>query len=308
MSFVTIIELLVKMAFMISLGYFLRRRNIITEEVQTGLSDILLIAVLPLSVLSSSAHAFDPETFNALLFVGAASFCFYGIGLLAMRFLSKRLPIESREQRVFATMTVFANTGFVGIPIMTELFGKPGLLMAVVYNMMYNLFMYTFGLGILSGRRKIDIRRILLNPVTIASVVALGIFVSPFRIPEILMQPVEAVGGMSVPLSMIIMGTSLVRVSFRDLIRDGYAFLASMIRLMVFPLIMLGVMLLIRPDPVTASVVVLMTGLPCGTMNVIFAEKFDCAPAFASRAVMQSTVLMAGTIVFWSFINSILLT
>ncbi len=300
------IELLVKMAFMISIGFFLRRRNIITEEGQRTLSDILLYVVLPCSILSSSAYQFDGSILKSLAIVAVASACFYASGLLISRQVSKRLPISEDKQRVFITMTVFANTGFVGFPLMTALFGQVGLLMAVIYNMMYNVFMYTVGTRILSGQKRIDLRRILLNPVNIASFAAILIFVSPFRLPKLLGSPISAVGDMSVPLSMMIMGTSLVRVSFRDLLKDGYSLLTSFIRLILFPLLMLGAMLIVRPDPVTATVCVLMTALPCGTMNVIFAEKYDCAPDFASRAVIQSTVFMTVTLLLMSMLTSYL--
>lgn len=300
------IELLVKMAFMISIGFFLRRRNIITEEGQRTLSDILLYVVLPCSILSSSAYQFDGSILKSLAIVAVASACFYASGLLISRQVSKRLPISEDKQRVFITMTVFANTGFVGFPLMTALFGQVGLLMAVIYNMMYNVFMYTVGTRILSGQKRIDLRRILLNPVNIASFAAILIFVSPFRLPKLLGSPISAVGDMSVPLSMMIMGTSLVRVSFRDLLKDGYSLLTSFIRLILFPLLMLGAMLIVRPDPVTATVCVLMTALPCGTMNVIFAEKYDCAPDFASRAVIQSTVFMTVMLLLMSMLTSYL--
>lgn len=298
------IEILVKMAFLIFIGFILRSRNIITEEGQRTLSDILLIVVLPCSILSSSSYDFDESILKSLAIVALASGGFYSVGLFFMRFVSKRLPITEDRQRVFTTMTIFANTGFIGFPVMTALFGREGLLMAVIYNMMYNVFMYTAGMRILSGQKKIDLKRILLNPINIASVAAILIFVSPFRLPSLIGLSISAVGEMSVPLSMIIMGTSLVRVSLRDLLKDGYSLLTSFIRLVFFPLLMLGAMLIVRPEPVTAAVCVLMTALPCGTMNVIFAEKYDCAPDFASRAVIQSTVFMTVTLFLMSMLTS----
>lgn len=302
----TVIELLIKMAFLIAIGYFLRRRNIVSEESQGALSDILLKVVLPLSILSSSGYEYDATILGSLVFVAIASGCFYVVGLFSMDLLSRKLRIPVAERRVFTTMTVFANTGFVGFPVMTALFGRVGLLLAVIYNMMYNVFMYTVGLRVLSGQKSFDFKKIILNPINIASVAAILIFVSPFRIPNLLMAPITAVGDMSVPLSMMIMGTSLVRVSLREIVKDGYSFLVSGIRLLLFPLLMMGAMFLLQPDPTTASVLILMTALPCGTMNVIFAEKYNCAPDFASRAVIQSTVFMAITLFLISMLTTFL--
>jgi len=300
----TILAIIVEMAFMIALGYLMRKKEIITDHLQSGLSDILLKAVLPLSILSAADSAFSRDLLHAMIVVAIASVFFYAVGLFLMTLLSKKLPLDLHAKKIFVTMTVFANTGFVGFPIISALFGHEGLLLAVIYNMSYNLFMYTYGINMLSGQGGVDLKKIVRNPITIASVVSILIFVSPFRFPEVVTLPVSEVGNMSVPLSMMIMGASLAKVPLLDILKDKYSYLVSFIRLLVFPLLMLAAMKMVGTAPVTASVCVLMTALPCGTMNVIFAEKYDCAPAFASKAVIQSMILMAGTLVLMIILTS----
>ena len=296
MSIETILGILLKMAVMIAIGYLLRKRNIITEEVQKGLSDILLKVVLPLSILDSAHYAYNGALFHAMTVVAIVSVSFYATGLFAMTLISRILPLEKNQKKIFVTMTVFQNTGFVGIPVMSALFAEQGLLMAVIFNLSYNLFMYTYGINSLSGRGGVDLKKIVRNPVTIMSVISILIFMSPFRLPEIIAAPIADVGSMSVPLSMMIMGGSLAKVPLLGLLKDKYSYLVSLIRLVVFPLLVLLILKLIGVSPVTASVCVLMTALPCGTMNVIFAEKYNCAPEFASKAVFQSMTLMAVTL------------
>ena len=285
-----------KIAVMIALGYTLRKIDIITESLQKGLTNILLKAIMPLSILMSANYAFNSALFHGMLIVAAAAVGFYVIGLTGMTFFSKTLSLQENERKIIVTMTVFANTGFVGFPIMLALFGQPGLLLAVIFNMFYNLFMYTYGINLLSGKGGYDIKSILLNPITIASIASIVIFVSPFRFPAILASPIEDIGAMSVPISMIIMGASLAKIPLLDILKDKYSYLVSGIRLVLFPLLMLLVMRLLSVSSLTATVCVLMAALPCGTMNVIFAEKYDCAPEFASRTVIQSLLLMIITL------------
>jgi len=305
MSLDIIISLIVKIAVMIALGYLLRKLNIITDSIQKGLTEILLKAILPLSILSCANYAFSSELFHGMLIVSAAAAVFYCTGIAGMTFLSRTLSLARNERKIFVTMTVFANTGFVGFPIMTALFGQQGLLLAVIYNMFYNLFMYTYGINMLSGRGGIDIRSIVTNPITIASVVSVLIFVSPFRFPEIMYSPIADIGAMSVPVSMIIMGASLANIPLLDILKDKYSYLVAAIRLIVFPLLMLAAMRLLSVSSVTATVCVLMTALPCGTMNVIFAEKYDCAPEFASRTVVLSLLIMIITLPILILITNI---
>jgi len=305
MSLDIILALIVKIAVMIALGYFLKKINIITESLQKGLTDILLKAILPLSILASANYVFSGPLFHGMLVVAAAALGFYVIGLIGMTLFSKTLSLPANEQKIIVTMTVFANTGFVGFPIMTALFGQQGLLLAVVFNMFYNLFMYTYGINMLSGKAGFDWKSILLNPINIASAASILIFVSPFRFPAILASPIDDIGAMSVPISMIIMGASLAKIPLLDILKDKYSYLVSGIRLVVFPLLMLLVMRILCVSAPTATVCVLMAALPCGTMNVIFAEKYDCAPDFASRTVVQSLVLMIITLPLMILLASI---
>ena len=53
--------------------------------------------------------------------------------------------------------------------------------------------------------------------------------------------------------------------------------------------------------PETKSVLVLMSALPCGSMNVIFAENYDVAPHFSARTVSLSMIFMLVTLLFWAW-------
>ena len=55
------------------------------------------------------------------------------------------------------------------------------------------------------------------------------------------------------------------------------------------------VMLILQVAAVTATTIVLMTALPCASMNVILSERYDCAPKFCARTFVLSFALMAIT-------------
>ena len=290
-----------------TLGFILRKTGIIDARMQKGLSDMLLLAILPFSILASSNYEKTPEVTEGMQIVLVAALAYYILSLILMRLTSKKLPFEDKEQRVFVTMTVFANTGFVGFPLMSALYGNAGLLMAVVFNLAYNLFMYTYGIHLLSGKTG-SIRSILTNPVNIASVLAILIFVSPFRFPSYVSGPIDLIAAMTVPLSMIIIGSNLAAMPFFKVVTDPKSYLISFMRLILLPgLVLAGMYIAFRSAsmaPETAAVAVLMCALPCGSMNVILSEKYDCAPEFAARATVQSMLLCMGSLPLFVFICS----
>ena len=304
-----LLHVFIKIVVAVSLGFVLRKSHVIDEKMQKGLSDILLLAILPFSILASSNYEKTPEVGRGMLITLVAALLYYILSLVAMRLLSKKLPFEEKEKRVFVTMTVFANTGFVGFPLMSALYGNNGLLLAVVFNLSYNLFMYTYGIHLLSGKTG-SLKSILMNPVNLASVAAILIFVSPVRFPSYVSEPIDLIGAMTVPLSMIIIGSNLAAMPFVKVVSDPKSYLISFVRLVLLPgLVMGGVYLAgqsVEIAAATAAVIVLMCALPCGSMNVILSEKYDCAPEFAARATVQSMLLCMATLPLFVYLCEVL--
>ena len=298
-----------QMALLIILGFILRKTRVIDERVQRGLSNILLYAVLPFNLISSSQYEYSREMILALIAVAGASLCYFSFSIIGMRIFVSKLKMEDQERRVVLMTSVFMNTGFVGFPLMKAIFGAKGLLLASCFNIMFNLFMYSYGEHKLSGQ-KANIRNMVTNPVSLATVAALILFVVPWRMPSHVIETIDIVGNMTVPLAMIMIGSTLTTVDIKKLITDKWCYLANSLRLVIFPLIMLGAVILVRHYvhmmPVTATTIVLMTALPCGSMNVIFSEKFNCAPKLCARTFAQSVVIMIGTIpLFWWICNTL---
>lgn len=297
----------IKIVVAVLLGFILRKCKVINEEMQKGLSDMLVKAFLPFSILASANYEKSPDLGRAMLAVLVGGLIFYAAALISMRLLSKKLSISDKEKRIFVTMTTFANTGFVGFPIMTALYGSEGLLLAVVYNMVYNLYMYTYGLHLISGKKG-DLRGLLFQPVNIASLLAIVFFISPITFPNYVTESVDLIAAVTVPLSMIIIGSNLAAMPFVTVLSDVKSYLVSLMRLLVLPGVCLGVVYVLyrtfSMTLTTASVIVLMGALPCGSLNVIFSEKYDCAPEYAARATVQSMMLCAVTIPLMVFLCS----
>ena len=117
----------IKIVVAVALGFILRKNRIIDERMQKGLSDMLLKAILPFSILASANYEKSPEVARGMLATLVAAIVYYAVTLVVMTAISKKLNFQDKEKRVFVTMTTFANTGFVGFPIMSALYGDQGL-------------------------------------------------------------------------------------------------------------------------------------------------------------------------------------
>ena len=272
---------------------------------ERALSDILLKAVLPFMIINSSQHTYSSDAVTGMIECAAVAIGFYAVSLIAMRLSLKKVSILEDEKRIMVTCTVFANTGFVGFPLMEALYGSYGLLLAAVFNLCYNLFFYTYAVYLFSKKPRFALLDMFKSAVSVASIVAIVMFIIPWRMPGFIAETFKLIGDMTVPLSMMVMGSMLANVNVKKLLTDKKAYVVSALRLVILPSIVMGVVILlsnwINMMPETKSVLVLMSALPCGSMNVIFAENYDVAPHFSARTVSLSMIFMLVTLLFWAW-------
>ena len=100
-----------------------------------------------------------------------------------------------------AILTFFGNTSFLGYPIALAAFGIDGLALAVVYDMMHSLLIYS--LGIYTVQKKNEIREIFKVPLLYAVVIGLVLNLLKIPIPDMLFSLVAAVVLITTLLSMI---------------------------------------------------------------------------------------------------------
>ncbi len=289
----------------LALGFVLNKTKVIDQQAEKALSKILLTAVLPFMILNSSQHTYSNEAVNGMIILAAAAIGYYAVSLFVLRLSLKKAKMSEDERRIMVTCTVFANTGFVGFPLMEALFGNYGLLLAAVFNLCYNLFFYTYAVYLFSRKPKFRFVEIFKNPVSVASFLAIILFIIPWRMPALIGETFKLIGDMTVPMSMMVMGSMLAGVKIKKLITDKKAYIVSALRLVVLPALMMGAVMLLAQFvpmlPETKSVAVLMCALPCGSMNVIYSENHDVAPHFCARTVSLSMIFMLVTLMFWAW-------
>lgn len=288
-------ELFIQISLMILFGFFLRKKNIITDELQKGLSNLLLTAILPVSVLGSVGIECTYEVVYGLIICAIISTIYYVIAFFLSLFVAKKSKLNESKKRIFILLNMFANVGFLGLPLSEALCGKEGFLIAVVYNLVYQVFLVFVGIPIIRNQLKIS-WELFKDPLLITSVVAILIFISPFRFPYVIQDVLDMVGGMMVPVSMIIIGADLANQKLYDIFKDKKSYLICFFRLVLFPSIIWIIMKILGISGNIILPVALLTALPCGSLNVILAKQYECEVDFASRTVILSMIFMIITL------------
>lgn len=287
-----LLNITAKIFLIVLFGYFLKKFGIITAELQKGLNNLLLTAILPVNILSSAGHEFSSKLAKNLLITAIICTAYYISALIFSTLLSKRLKTDINTKKIFITMSVFANVGFLGFPLIEVFIGADGMLYAVIYNMAYQMIFFTYGINMICSGGKFQLSSLYKSPVTMSSAAALLIYLSPFRFPDFIQQTFSSIGAMMTPLSMILIGCSMTGIRPRELLADKYSYVVSFLRLLFFPAVMLSIFVCLGLQGEVFITAVILTALPSGSLNAILAQQYNCNPEYASRTIIQSMILM----------------
>ena len=292
----TLVTSLFQVFLMIIAGYVVRKLGILSAKGVSELSRLLMALVLPCSIISSGNQQFTPELGYSLLECAALVFVYYSLAFLLSALVYKLFVKDKARYGVSVTMTVFANVGFLGMPLASTLYGAAGLLFAVLYNLFYNFFLAFVGQRFFSGGEKMTIKERLLDPLCVSSVLALLLFISPVKLPSAIYGALDRIGAMMAPMSMIIIGGQLIGTDWKRVFSNKDSYLVCLMRNILLPLIALFALKPFVKDQVLLGTLVLLTALPVGSLNSILAEKHGQDVKYVNQTLVLSMILSLLTI------------
>ena len=164
-------------------------------------------------------------------------------------------------------------------------------------NIPFNILLFSIGVSRLragQGQGRVTIREVF-SPGLIATLVAVVVFLFQIPVPSLLGDTIKSLANGTVPLSMIIIGVSLSHVPILDAFKDWKAYLVSLGRLVLCPILtyfVLGLFL----EGTTLGVMVAIAACPSAAMITILSLRYGIDDTFASRVNFLSTILCAVTL------------
>lgn len=295
MNFITALNQVVILFAIMLVGFFARKKKILDQATNHGFTEFLLNVTIPFTIISSFNQSLQKDVlFNASL-VFIFSFSIHLLSIFIGQLLYCRY--ENDIKKVLWFTAVFANCAFMGFPVVESIYGKVGVLYGSVYTIPFNLFVWTFGQILFSGKRDIrTIKNAVLNSSMAAVVIGVAVLLSPVKLPLVLSKVIDMLGSLTTPLSMIIVGSMLAEVKLKELFSGLYIYYSTVVRLFIIPLLVLFILKSIGLTGTLLGVCVILTAMPTASFSVIFAEKFGGNVLIASRCVFFSTAVSIITI------------
>ena len=299
MDIQVILMQMVQLFLMIGLGYFLFKVKILDVELNKRLTTLLLAVTTPALIISSVLSTTEYLPFTDILFVFLVGILVYIVLPILGWILVKIMRIPLPQQGLYIFMTVFSNIGFMGFPVMKAIFGNDAVFYTALFNMLFNLLVFSVGTGIMGygTGRKMDFNpKDLLSPGVIASLVALVIYMAKIQFPNVISSTITMIGDITTPVAMLIIGSTLANIPLKEVFSELRIYPYTFIKQIIIPALAYPVLRLFIQDPLILGVTLIMISMPVANSAVLFATEYDGDVSLAAKAVFMTTLLSIVTI------------
>lgn len=257
----------------VAVGFLYARRHRPDMRAATSLNMDVFVPALVFSALASRDA--DLGAYGLLAIAGLA--LVLGSGLLAW-------PIARAAGvavRTFVPPMMFVNSGNMGIPLLVLAFGEQAMPAAVVLFLIENFLHFSIGIRMLD--RKAHLIGVLRAPVMVACLGGLAVNLAGLDLPEVIAQPVEMLGQVSIPLMLFTLGVRLIHVDLSDW-RVGL--LGSLARPLVGVVLASFLAWVLGLSEEQTRILILFAALPPAVLNYVFAERYDQEPERVASIVL----------------------
>ena len=280
-------------------GFVCRKGKVLSEEGTATVSNIVVKIILPFylfSAILNSGSAVDPK--GVLLTLGLSFGMFLLSGLVALVIVPLLRP-PAGDRGVYLFETMCGNVTYIGIPVCAAVLGGNAAFYGSLLNIPYNLLCFSLGIWLLAG--KLPLKKIL-NPAFLSGVAAAILYLLRVPVPSVLLDGCAFIGQATSPCAMLVIGSVLGSVSFKEIFTEWRAIPYVLIRLVGLGALMALLLSFLDVDPVLKGVLILMASMPAATNSTMLCTIYGGNRALSAKLIFLSTALSIVTIPLWALV------
>ncbi len=284
------------------MGLAAKQLKLLNGNISPALTQLVMNLTLPLLLLSAFDFELKPELLMQSMVAAFASLAIIVSTTLIFKQIIKHSNTLEADKKLLQFLCLFGNTVFIGYPIVLAIFQEKGLFLAIIFNLVNIILVWTYGLWLMTPNdSKVLKLKFLKEPSIIAMLVSIVMVAFNLRIPSPFLEAFQTIGSMTFPLSFIIIGLTLEieKVKFAELKKY---FSLTFVRLLFVPMLLFVILKLANAPILLAGVIIIMSATPSGVMASIFAETHKGNVRMASEGVVFTTLVSIITIPFLLFL------
>jgi len=280
-SFLTMFYAVVKILMIAFIAGLLVRKKIIQTEHIKGLSEILVMVLLPALMFSNTITTFKPAETSGWWVLPLLGIGFPFIGLLFSHLVFWGRP--DNQKNIFAVAS-FPNAAYLILPIGKVLFPDKFNEFSVycfLFVLGFNIMLWSIGkyYVTVSGNGKSFKWKELITPPLVAnlssvSIVLLGMHV---YVPKIILEPLSVIGSATVPMAIFVLGGTLGGISFKIWPKFFDIFRMLLVKFVLIPAVVLVFLHLFHTrenSPLIATLLVLEASAAPSTNIMVIMRKY----------------------------------
>ena len=220
--FITLSSVAIMLCYAIP-GYIFVKTKKISPNAIPAFANVLMYLCSPcLTIYSFTKADFTYSLIKDIVILFICSMIIQ-IAILGFFYILLKNKIENVRYRICIIATTLGNCAFMGVPLLEAIMPDypEAIIMSVIFCAGMNLIGWTLASAIITNDRKyISLKKALLNPVMLALVIAIPLFVTHTKLPSQIDNMITLVGRMSTPMCMLIMGMRLATVALKSLFTD----------------------------------------------------------------------------------------
>lgn len=298
MDIMVVFQTMLKLFLLLILGFVLFKCHIFDEYTNKKISALIVNVASPMLIISSIAGVEGSNKSIVFLMIGAGILMYIGFIILG-KIINRIFPFPKKDWPVYECMVVFANTGFMGYPVLLDVFGQEAVFYASLIHMAFNFFVYTYAIMCLTkgddSEFKLNFKQ-LLTPGIVLIFIGILIYLFDMQLPSVLMDTINSIGSLTAPLSMMMIGSSLAVYPIKDSFTDWRSYVFAFVRLIIVPFMTMIVCRLLHINPYYANITIITNAMPVGSMVLMLATQYNANVKIVTKNIVVSTLLSVITI------------
>lgn len=288
---IDVINRMLLLFILMAAGYIANKTKMLNEEGNRIVSRLVINVTTVATILDSVAGNKIENKSEILVVFILAVFPFVVFPVFS-KIAVKLLKVSESRRGAFEAMLVFPNIGFMGIPVISGLYGQEAIFYVSIFMLIFNITFFSYGIAIIgkkSGSNKINFRS-MINPGVVSSLMALVVFFFEIKYPVPLAESFEMLGAVTSPLAMMVIGSTIANVPVKEVFKEKKIYIYAAIKLILYPVFTWIVLRNFVPDQTLLGIAVILSGMPTAANVVMACNEYGADSEFVSKGIFFTTL------------------
>ncbi len=293
LSFKTVFTLVL----LIGVGYSISHLGWYKKEDKAFLSHLIINVSIPALLIKTFFHTFPKklllESLPILLICFISMIITYTVACLCGKFLK----LEASRKISFSSLSTLSNAIFVGLPAAISIYGEESIPYVMIYYVAGTILLWGFFAPKFTDE-KIDgenraksVLKSLMSIPLITIVISIPLSLSGFKMPNMILEVVGYLSGLSTPLSLIYIGGVIYEVGLKNMKMDISTLFSILIKFALAPIMVIILAKFIKLEELGIKTLAIVAGMPPMTQLGVVASRMKSEEEYVMTTIGFLTII-----------------